>query len=256
MVLPTWINCSTMEATSTFRTYPIQRWHCPGISPCGTRACFSTLRPPLTGRMLLVHSPCTEAVSTLVRRRSLVRESGPMCLASNVASLRIAIVTFDGAEELDIFGPYQVFWWQTIFQHLPPDQASSEDEYEQTFLPRSRPERLHGRAWHFKALGSLFWISACFTVQLSKCSRGKHRHGPRRSWSSQVGGAQTGWDDRLHCSSRQQSKQQISHLTVCIGAFLVGALACSTAIIDRSPTRYTDPLSKRTPRRGSTRVRR
>jgi putative intracellular protease/amidase len=53
--------------------------------------------------------------------------------------LTIAVVAFPGAEELDLFGPYEIFWWQAVFQHRPPNHDVTEDEYEETFLPHDGP---------------------------------------------------------------------------------------------------------------------
>ncbi len=47
--------------------------------------------------------------------------------------LTVAILAFPGAEELDVFGPYEVFWWISTFQDYPPDKMISQTEFQKTF---------------------------------------------------------------------------------------------------------------------------
>jgi hypothetical protein len=50
--------------------------------------------------------------------------------------LVIAVVMFDGAEEQDIVGPYEMFWWMSLFGKLPPAQPISESDFLTTFTSR------------------------------------------------------------------------------------------------------------------------
>lgn len=50
--------------------------------------------------------------------------------------LVIAVVMFDGAEEQDVVGPYEMFWWMSLFQKLPPDQPISESDFAKIFASR------------------------------------------------------------------------------------------------------------------------
>jgi transcriptional regulator GlxA family with amidase domain len=50
--------------------------------------------------------------------------------------LTIALVMFEGAEEQDIVGPYEMFWWMSLFQHFPPDQPIGESDFAATFGSR------------------------------------------------------------------------------------------------------------------------
>ena len=47
--------------------------------------------------------------------------------------LKVAILAFPGAEELDVFGPYEVFWWISTFQGYAPDTKISQTEFQKTF---------------------------------------------------------------------------------------------------------------------------
>ncbi|MGP1665630.1 MAG: DJ-1/PfpI family protein [Rhodanobacter sp.] len=47
--------------------------------------------------------------------------------------LSIALVMFDGAEEQDVVGPYEMFWWMTAFQELPTDRPIKESDFSYTF---------------------------------------------------------------------------------------------------------------------------
>jgi transcriptional regulator GlxA family with amidase domain len=50
--------------------------------------------------------------------------------------LVIAMVVFQGAEEQDVVGPYEMFWWMSLFQGFPPDQPVSQSEFLRTFESR------------------------------------------------------------------------------------------------------------------------
>jgi Transcriptional regulator containing an amidase domain and an AraC-type DNA-binding HTH domain len=47
--------------------------------------------------------------------------------------LKVAILAFPGAEELDVFGPYEVFWWISTFQGYAPDTEILQTEFQKTF---------------------------------------------------------------------------------------------------------------------------
>jgi transcriptional regulator GlxA family with amidase domain len=47
--------------------------------------------------------------------------------------LTVAILAFPGAEELDVFGPYEVFWWISTFQNYAPDKPIGQAEFQKTF---------------------------------------------------------------------------------------------------------------------------
>jgi transcriptional regulator GlxA family with amidase domain len=50
--------------------------------------------------------------------------------------LSIALVAFEGAEEQDVVGPYEMFWWMSLFQDLPPDWPITESDFADTFYPK------------------------------------------------------------------------------------------------------------------------
>ncbi|KGH64586.1 hypothetical protein X291_09020 [Oenococcus oeni IOEB_C23] len=47
--------------------------------------------------------------------------------------LTVAILAFPGAEELDVFGPYEVFWWISTFQNYVPDNPINQEQFQKTF---------------------------------------------------------------------------------------------------------------------------
>jgi putative intracellular protease/amidase len=65
--------------------------------------------------------------------------------------LSIAIPIFDGAEEQDVVGPLEMFYWMSLFEGLPPDRRPigqpdwgvdflSESEFAQYFYPKEAPK--------------------------------------------------------------------------------------------------------------------
>jgi len=62
----------------------------------------------------------------------VVNSSRPGCMDD----LSIALVTFEGAEEQDVVGPYEMFWWMYLFQGLPPDRPITESDFADTFYPK------------------------------------------------------------------------------------------------------------------------
>ena len=68
-----------------------------------------------------------------------------------VDDLSIALVMFEGAEEQDVVGPFEMFWWMSLFQDLPPDRRPvgesdfavdfiSESEFQDYFYPKAAPQ--------------------------------------------------------------------------------------------------------------------
>jgi transcriptional regulator GlxA family with amidase domain len=65
--------------------------------------------------------------------------------------LSIALLIFEGAEEQDIVGPYEMFYWMSLFEALPPDRRPigeldfaidfiSESEFANYFYPKVAPK--------------------------------------------------------------------------------------------------------------------
>jgi putative intracellular protease/amidase len=65
--------------------------------------------------------------------------------------LSIALVMFEGAEEQDIVGPFEMFFWMSLFEALPPDRRPigepdfavdfiSESEFADYFYPKVAPK--------------------------------------------------------------------------------------------------------------------
>jgi hypothetical protein len=65
--------------------------------------------------------------------------------------LSISVLIFEGAEEQDIVGPYEMFYWMSLFEALPPDRRPieepdfavdfiSESEFADYFYPKVAPK--------------------------------------------------------------------------------------------------------------------
>jgi putative intracellular protease/amidase len=65
--------------------------------------------------------------------------------------LSIALPIFEGAEEQDVVGPLEMFFWMSLFGALPPDRRPigepdfavnfiSESEFEEYFYPKAAPK--------------------------------------------------------------------------------------------------------------------
>ena len=65
--------------------------------------------------------------------------------------LSIALVMFEGAEEQDVVGPFEMFYWMFLFEALPPDRRPigepdfavnfiSESEFADYFYPKVAPK--------------------------------------------------------------------------------------------------------------------
>ena len=62
----------------------------------------------------------------------VANKSRPGCMDD----LSIAVVIFEGAEEQDVVGPLEMFWWTSLFQDLPPDRPIGESVFSDTFYPK------------------------------------------------------------------------------------------------------------------------
>ena len=51
--------------------------------------------------------------------------------------LSIALVMFEGAEEQDIVGPFEMFFWMSLFEALPPDRRPIGDLISQLTSSRN-----------------------------------------------------------------------------------------------------------------------
>lgn len=71
--------------------------------------------------------------------------------------LSIALVMFEGAEEQDIVGPFEMFFWMSLFEAVPPDRRPigepdfavdfiSESEFADYFYPKV-PRRGKSSLW-------------------------------------------------------------------------------------------------------------
>ena len=59
-------------------------------------------------------------------------------MTNQMKDLNIAIVMFDGAEEQDVAGPWEMFWWGTTFDTLPEKDDVTEENFSYTFNGTSR----------------------------------------------------------------------------------------------------------------------
>jgi len=64
-------------------------------------------------------------------KRMVTKKTGSGCMDD----LSIAVVVFEGAEEQDVVGPYEMFWWMSLFQDLPPDRPIGESDFADAFYP-------------------------------------------------------------------------------------------------------------------------
>jgi transcriptional regulator GlxA family with amidase domain len=55
--------------------------------------------------------------------------------------LFIAVVMFEGAEEQDVVGPYEMFTWMSLFQDLPPGRPISESDFSYDFFDHRKDAR-------------------------------------------------------------------------------------------------------------------
>jgi transcriptional regulator GlxA family with amidase domain len=67
--------------------------------------------------------------------------------------LTIAVPIFEGAEEQDVVGPLEMFYWMSLFESLPPDRRPigepdfaanfiTESEFEEYFYPKVSPKNV------------------------------------------------------------------------------------------------------------------
>jgi len=52
---------------------------------------------------------------------------------NRLEDLNFAILMFDGAEEQDVVGAWEMFWWGTNFESLPRDKYVTNDEFAHAF---------------------------------------------------------------------------------------------------------------------------
>ena len=75
------------------------------------------------------------------------QKSQPACMDD----LSIAVVMFEGAEEQDIVGPVEMFYWMSLFEGLPTDRRPigepnfavdfiTESEFAEYFYPKVAPK--------------------------------------------------------------------------------------------------------------------
>src|SRR5215469_2862459 len=107
--------------------------------------------------------------------------------------LSIALVMFEGAEEQDVVGPLEMFYWMSLFEALPPDRRPvgepdfavdfiSESEFANYFYPKVPPK------------AKVFTVAP--TIRTYRMSSGmqwapdfSHDNAPRlRTWSLRLGG--------------------------------------------------------------------
>ena len=141
--------------------------------------------------------------------------------------LVIAPVLFEGAEELDVVGPYEMFWWMSLFQHLPPNQPIGESDFVKTFRSREG------------STPSLFTVEP--TTGVYRMSSGMRFVpdfsydnappanmivAPRRAWLNEHSRASTKRNHRLQ--KKVATAQSCQHImSVCSGTFLLGPPGCS-----------------------------
>ena len=141
--------------------------------------------------------------------------------------LVIAPVLFEGAEELDVVGPYELFWWMSLFQHLPPNQPIGESDFVKTFRSREG------------STPSLFTVES--TTGVYRMSSGmrfvpdfSYDNAPPANMIVAPGGhgsmnipalRQNGTIDYVKKVATAQSCQHI--MSVCCGTFLLGPPGCS-----------------------------
>jgi transcriptional regulator GlxA family with amidase domain len=60
------------------------------------------------------------------------------CSKTCFDDLSIALPLFEGAEEQDVVGPYEMFFWMSLFEALPPDRRPiGEDDFAVNFVTDS-----------------------------------------------------------------------------------------------------------------------
>jgi putative intracellular protease/amidase len=73
------------------------------------------------------------------------------CNKTCMDDLSVAMPIFEGAEEQDVVGPYEMFYWMSLFEALPPDRRPigepdfavnfiTESEFEDYFYPKFAPK--------------------------------------------------------------------------------------------------------------------
>jgi hypothetical protein len=81
----------------------------------------------------------------------MITISTPNSPSSCWDDLSIALPIFEGAEEQDVVGPFEMFYWMSLFEALPPDRRPigepdfavdviSESEFADYFYPKVAPK--------------------------------------------------------------------------------------------------------------------
>lgn len=73
-------------------------------------------------------------------------------MSNKMADLNIALIMFDGAEEQDIVGCWEMFWWATMFDDHPADKDMTEADFNAVFN--------RAREGGSRKLPNLFTVSA------------------------------------------------------------------------------------------------
>ena len=61
--------------------------------------------------------------------------------SGSMDDLSIAVLVFEGAEEQDVVGPYEMFTWMSLFQDLPPGRPVTESAFSYEFFDHRRANR-------------------------------------------------------------------------------------------------------------------
>ncbi len=73
-------------------------------------------------------------------------------MSNKMADLNIALIMFEGAEEQDIVGCWEMFWWATMFDDHPADKDMTEADFNAVFN--------RAREGGSRKLPNLFTVSA------------------------------------------------------------------------------------------------
>ncbi|WP_318766488.1 DJ-1/PfpI family protein [Lactiplantibacillus carotarum] len=138
--------------------------------------------------------------------------------------LTVAILAFPGAEELDVFGPYEVLWWISTFEGYQPGRPVTQTEFQTTFAAHT------GTNPHVFTVGPTttpYQLSAgsTFTPQYSYANA-PHANvvlvpGGHGSWDFDELKA-NGTFDYVHQIATAPDNQYI--MAVCSGSFTLGKL--------------------------------
>jgi transcriptional regulator GlxA family with amidase domain len=74
-------------------------------------------------------------------------------MSNKMTDLSIALVMFDGAEEQDVVGCWEMFWWATKFDDHPADKDMTEEDFNYNFNSSGENSS--------RGLPNIFTVSAC-----------------------------------------------------------------------------------------------